>query len=202
MKGEVFVQFGSGTTNAPLFAGWLEVLPERRVQVHRIKSDKAPEVGSLVDVHWMEDGHTARRAARVEEVSVDEAEELSLVLFPTGEIVQAGSREAYRVRVSELQAQVFLDGRACRLLDVGATGLGIVSEGDHAIDEQLEVRVVWEDLVASGEVRVRARRELLKDEVRYGVEALGKDGELLQQLRTLSAEMQIRLLSMRAVSRT
>lgn len=113
----------------------------------------------------------------------------------TGQPIAADSRQSYRVSLAahNLPAKINDDQR-CQLIDVSATGFGVVSETKWSIGESVTATVSYNGITATGEARVQSAREF-GGKFRYGLHAVevqrGKaKSELQVALMKISLEVQ------------
>lgn len=113
----------------------------------------------------------------------------------TGQPIAADSRQSYRVSLAahNLPAKINDDQR-CQLIDVSATGFGVVSATKWSIGETVTATVGYNGITATGEARVQSAREF-GGKFRYGLHAVeaqrGKaKSELQVALMKISLEVQ------------
>ena len=134
-----------------------------------------------------------KQAASVE--AVDDTEPALTVEFITvGEPVSAESRQVFRVStvMSNLTATL---GSAvdCKLLNISALGLALLTTVHHDIGSTLTASVCHDGKTYSGTVCVQSIRVMDKDQIRYGlhcVDGRGSSENLEAGLRKLTVTVQ------------
>lgn len=114
----------------------------------------------------------------------------------TGQPIAADSRQSYRVSLAahNLPAKINNDQR-CQLIDVSATGFGVVSTTELSIGETVTATVGYNGVTATGEARIQSARDFGGGKFRYGLHAVeaqrGKPkSELQVALMKISLEVQ------------
>lgn len=134
----------------------------------------AVEVGANAFVHAQVNRHFLQQAVVVQAMLPCQEGQKPLVAFTrTGEPISAESRESLRVSVgtTRIPARVAGDGM-CQLVDVSATGFGILSASDFHVGDTLEVELEYREIACAGKARVQNVTKAGSRMKRYGFHAV------------------------------
>ena len=156
--------------------------------------DLAVETGQDLIVYFENNRRFMQQPALVD--CLDKAESKLIISFTTtGEPASAESRQHYRVStvfVSGLTAAIGRK-RVSLVVDVGATGFGVIAKEDYCIGNQVDASIEYEGQTYTGKVCIQSVRELCEGRIRYGLQCVSaqtSQGSLTKGLQNMSVKIQ------------
>ncbi|MBI1336936.1 MAG: hypothetical protein GC164_08240 [Phycisphaera sp.] len=156
----------------------------------------ALQVGQSVLAHAEVNRRFMQQGATVTAL-LEDPNNLTIVFNRVGEPISAESRNAFRVSVAAANlTAVVADDKSARLLDVSATGFGVVSSEKLKVGQMLEATLSYNGQSYTGPARVQCVKDYSPTQYRYGLHAVEerrfgkKNADLTKGLATISSAVQ------------
>lgn len=111
-----------------------------------------------------------------------------------GEPVSAESRGAFRVGVVSQNITLTVGKKQAILADISPDGMAIITDQPLTVGTSVDIDLKIESVFAKGSLRVQTEKKTPGGQLRYGLFAADRKGQMRKSLEALSALMQRRQL--------
>ena len=209
---EAFLQFPSETADRILHRGQIIMQCNEVFAAVFDEPDLAPDLGQEVLIYAMPDHEFMQQSARIVDPPVENTPETGageppagdggaashgsppVHLVTVGDPVSAESRQCYRVVAIMTDRTAKLnDEEDCKLLDVSATGLALISTGSYRIGDLVTTTLNDKKMKFTGQVSVKSIKPLEDGYTRYGLHCAEdgrSSGDLDKGIQKISTAIQ------------